>query len=388
MPRPARAEVDRVTAAGRLGNLGAPANVVGQHAEPQAGGREIGLQVAHGVLHPVHDGIVAEVGPAVVHVEHRDVDDVRIGGRQVAVALDARVLAPAVLGCRRAVGQADVAPVLHAVLAVEGHVLSPPAARRRRTGSGRRPDVTLASPVLLSRVRNPATRPRKMYGARSTSMSRITTACGVSTIGNTWRLTGMRRWATHGAGAARDGVIDGGHPLALVLLPPEDDAGAAEVVVRLDDELVAMPAQVLEQIDRRARRWWCGPAPPAASTARARGPAPVRRGVSRCWCASSVSTAKNAFLCGILQRKVFATQTARSAYAREQRRAVVPAREDVVDQHAPVDEVDDASVRPPACRSRTRAHAGRRPRSAARGPRSGSAGSRTRSTSARRGSRR
>ena len=99
-PGPPVPTIDHVTAAGRLRDSAAAANVVGQHAEAQAGRCEIRLQVADGILHPVHDGIVSEVGPAMMHVEHRDVDDVRIGRRQVAVALDARVRAPAVLRCR------------------------------------------------------------------------------------------------------------------------------------------------------------------------------------------------------------------------------------------------------------------------------------------------
>ena len=56
--------------------------------------------------------------------------------------------------------------------------------------------------------------------------------------------------------------------------------------------------------------------------------------------AGSVSTAKNAFLCGSLQRKVLATQTARGSYALHQRRALVGPLDDVVDQDATVDEVD------------------------------------------------
>ena len=40
---------------GGLRNLRAPANVVGEDPEPQAGRRQIGLQVADRVLHPVHD---------------------------------------------------------------------------------------------------------------------------------------------------------------------------------------------------------------------------------------------------------------------------------------------------------------------------------------------
>ena len=107
-----------------------------------------------------------------------------------------------------------------------------------------------------------------------------------------------------------------------------------------------MVLQVLEQIDR----------PPVDRSGRRHQPRPgyVRaqqlplfRREEVLACRSSVSTAKNAFLCGILQRKVLATQTARSAYARIERRTVIGVREDVVDEDAPVDEID----RPPAATS-------------------------------------
>ena len=55
---------------------------------------------------------------------------------------------------------------------------------------------------------------------------------------------------------------------------------------------------------------------------------------------SSVSTAKNAFLCASLHRNVLATQTARASYAFDERGALVGPRDDVVDEHAAVDEID------------------------------------------------
>src|ERR1700730_11775222 len=41
----------------------------------------------------------------------------------------------------------------------------------RKAGTWPPPDVTLARPVALSRVRKPESLPRKRYGAKSTSMS-------------------------------------------------------------------------------------------------------------------------------------------------------------------------------------------------------------------------
>ena len=59
------------------------------------------------------------------------------------------------------------------------------------------PDVTLARPELLRRVRYPTCRPRKRYGAKSTSMSRISTRCGFEhTAGKGSRRTEIRRCTT------------------------------------------------------------------------------------------------------------------------------------------------------------------------------------------------
>jgi hypothetical protein len=49
----------------------------------------------------VDEAVVAEVRPAVVHVEQGDVDDPRIGGREVLRPLDADVLEGAARGVGR-----------------------------------------------------------------------------------------------------------------------------------------------------------------------------------------------------------------------------------------------------------------------------------------------
>src|SRR3954471_13454084 len=139
MPGPTRPEINRVASAGRLRNLNAPPHVVGQDPEPKPGGGEVRLQVADGILHAVDDRVVPKIRPAVVHVEHREVDDLWIRGRKVTVALDARVLASALLRRGWAIREADVGPELHAMLTIERHDLRPPAVRRRTTGSARRP---------------------------------------------------------------------------------------------------------------------------------------------------------------------------------------------------------------------------------------------------------
>ena len=55
---------------------------------------------------------------------------------------------------------------------------------------------------------------------------------------------------------------------------------------------------------------------------------------------SSVSTAKNAFLCASLHWNVLATQTRPGLVRLDERGALVGPRDDVVDQHPAVDEID------------------------------------------------
>ena len=66
--------------------------------------------------------VVPEVGPPVVHVEQRDVDDARVGRRNVAGPLDAREVDSPPVGAW--VGhdvEADLWAVARAMLAIEGH---------------------------------------------------------------------------------------------------------------------------------------------------------------------------------------------------------------------------------------------------------------------------
>src|SRR3954463_5439909 len=69
------------------------------------------------------------------------------------------------------------------------------------------PEVTLARPVELRRVRYPAIRPRNKYGAKSTSISRIVTVPLVSNVGKISRRTGMRSWITHVPGGVLSAVF-------------------------------------------------------------------------------------------------------------------------------------------------------------------------------------
>src|SRR6185503_8442500 len=68
-----------------------------------------------------HERVVAEVGPAVVHVEDRDVERARVGGRQVGRLLDADVAEDPARLARRAVRHAELTAVPLLVAALEGH---------------------------------------------------------------------------------------------------------------------------------------------------------------------------------------------------------------------------------------------------------------------------
>ena len=80
------------------------AHVEGEGAHADAGLRGDRQELAGGVEQGVDQAVVAEVRPAVVHVEHGDVDDPRIGGGQILRTLDADVLEGAARGVRRVVG--------------------------------------------------------------------------------------------------------------------------------------------------------------------------------------------------------------------------------------------------------------------------------------------
>jgi len=97
------------------------ANVVRRHAHPHPGLAQRRRLVAHDVLDRVDDRIVAEVRPAVVHVEQRDVHRLIVDGRQLAAALDAREREDGILARRGATKQAGILPVGGAKLTVEGH---------------------------------------------------------------------------------------------------------------------------------------------------------------------------------------------------------------------------------------------------------------------------
>ncbi len=69
----------------------------------------------------VHERVVPEVRPAVVHVEHGDVDRPRVLRREVLRPLDAHVLEHPARGARRAVRLAELPAVLLLEAADEGH---------------------------------------------------------------------------------------------------------------------------------------------------------------------------------------------------------------------------------------------------------------------------
>ena len=84
----------------------------------------------------------------------------------------------------------------------------------------------------------------------------------------------------HHVGEAH-GLLDGALPAGLVHLPAEEGVLVAVIVVGLEHQLLAVLDDELGQVDRSGRGRWSCRAPPAASTARARGwPCARRRGTS------------------------------------------------------------------------------------------------------------
>ena len=81
--RPAGAQVERVAVARRLRQHAGAADVEGQDPHPQPGLLERSDRLAARVHDRVDERVVAEVGPAVVHVEDGHVDRPRVGGGHV-----------------------------------------------------------------------------------------------------------------------------------------------------------------------------------------------------------------------------------------------------------------------------------------------------------------
>ncbi len=128
--RTPRADVDREASARGVRNHVALPDLEGQGADAQPGRLEDGGQVAGGVLHGVHDRVVPEVRPAVVHVQDGDVDRGLVGGRQVGRGFHAHVVV--------AVGGAQGRALLEAVLLAIGPLeLAGVAARAEEEPRGR-----------------------------------------------------------------------------------------------------------------------------------------------------------------------------------------------------------------------------------------------------------
>ena len=207
------------------------------------------------------------------------------------------------------------------------------------------PDVTFARPLLLRRVRKPATRPAEDV--------RREVHQHVAHLDSVRRSVHHREhFAADGNAALRDpcprrvgqGLRDGPVPRRFVRLPPENHAGPAVFVVRLDHVIVASPAQVVEQRPPRA-----------VDIGRAVGA--MRRVHGTC----CPTTARSAAVIRSIVRRVgqqgkerllvrhFAAEGVGDAHRpgrvrRDEGAALVRARDDVVDEDAPVDEVDALSA--------------------------------------------
>ncbi len=82
MARPARADVELELPVGRRGENAASANVERKRAHLRARLDQRGAGYFSGVEDGVHDAVVAEVRPGVVHVEDGDVETVAIRRRR------------------------------------------------------------------------------------------------------------------------------------------------------------------------------------------------------------------------------------------------------------------------------------------------------------------
>ncbi len=144
VPGTAGAEVEREASSGALGHAARPAHVEGQRPQPQAGLLESAAQVAGRVLHQVHQGVVAQVGPAVVHVEHGHVDLALVRRGQLLGPLDAPVLEDAARRVDRAVRDAELRAVGDLLVAGDRHLPKESSFRPR------------PRPPLPGRARRPA----------------------------------------------------------------------------------------------------------------------------------------------------------------------------------------------------------------------------------------
>jgi hypothetical protein len=116
----AGAQVEPAAAIGRRRHDQAAAHVARHGADAQAGGGEPPGQVAGRGPHCHDDGVVADVLPAVVHVEHEHVDRPGLGPGQVARPIRPDVGEDTLLDGTTG-GRADVGSEGAPVVAVEGH---------------------------------------------------------------------------------------------------------------------------------------------------------------------------------------------------------------------------------------------------------------------------
>ena len=116
----AGAEVEAAAPVGQRRDHEAAPHVAGDDADAQAGGDEGVRHVAGRRPHRHDDGVMADVRPAVVHVEDEDVEAARFGDRHVT-----RLVGPEIgegaAADRVAGGRADIGPEGAPVIAVEGH---------------------------------------------------------------------------------------------------------------------------------------------------------------------------------------------------------------------------------------------------------------------------
>src|SRR6185436_6155840 len=147
-------------------------------------------QVAGGIHDGVHQRVVAEVGPAVVHVQDGDVHDAVVAGGKVRRLLHAAVEEDAALGDRGAVGDAEAFAVVALVAAEDGQAAQAYRSRfvssTRRSTTARRSWVASQARICRSAPVSPVAAQvrRKVISGRvpssSTSSSTKSRASGIS----------------------------------------------------------------------------------------------------------------------------------------------------------------------------------------------------------------
>ena len=213
--------------------------------------------VAHRVLHRVDERVVAEVRPAVVHVEQRDVHDAAgSDARQRPPAAGTRAYRKACVTSAAASRRGRPRGRASARCWQSNGMQAPLASGRgatRNDGTWPPPEVTLARPLRAQPREEPGQLARGRDTARSRRARRGTPPGAViSTYGNISRRTAISPLHDPRARRRAPAPARWSRPMPPVVSQPERHTAAAVLVVGLDDELVALAPDVTRAGPRAA----------------------------------------------------------------------------------------------------------------------------------------